>query len=192
LDYSLTLSHSESNSSIYNDSNSCNYQTSAEIDQVKQQKLIDHINNIKKNVKLSYELRDLKSASYYNCKNNNFYGDEANVNKKSMLNKRKKLQKIFQIKLRKQLKEIKKWQNGVKTEFDSNNNDLSVCTKSGSDCQHGYYTNSNESSMSSNEFPKYVDNNGVSLNKATVYCQCSCNANDFNYMENVNNYFNLN
>lgn len=193
---SLDFSEHESN---------CDYQPQVsveKIDHAKQQRLIDHINNIKKNAKLSYELRDLKSASYYNDKNK-FYdenGDQGNANKKSMLNKRKKLQKIFQIKLRKQLKEIKKWQNGVKTGFDANNNDLSVSAKSGSDCQHGYYTNSNESSFSSNEYPRFVSNtnyyysNVNSLNKATVYCQCDCNANNnnFNYMENVDNYFNFN
>ena len=81
-----------------------------------QQKLIDHLNTIKQSVKMGVELRNLKTNS------NSSFKEWASKNTLKengvVMSKRKKLQRIFQIKLKRQLREMKKWQVGIKSDFE--------------------------------------------------------------------------
>jgi hypothetical protein len=100
---------------------------------VHQQKLIDHINN----VRLGLRKNNQKQMVAYNYRNKNittnYTNDCSNVlannnshkkNKMRFKAKSRKLQKIFQSKLQKQLREIKNWQSKVKTNTRANEDQI--------------------------------------------------------------------
>lgn len=78
-------------------------------------KYLEHIDNVKKNIRIGYEARNMKR---------NFYeaNEQSLTEDVSHMHKRRKLQKIFQLKLKKQLREIRKWQNGIRNEFNVDDN----------------------------------------------------------------------
>lgn len=79
---------------------------------VNQLRYLDHINKIKKNIKLEAEMRSLKEE----------LGRVETTHRESatnmmMPNKKRKLQHIFRLNLKKQLREMKKSQTGIKIKY---------------------------------------------------------------------------
>ena len=92
----------------------------------REQRLVDHLNRIKQNVRLGIELRDLQSIRGETTKRNYnlMKSEEESLALKSNENKRRKLQHIFHVKLHRQIKEIKKWQTALKIKFESKSENL--------------------------------------------------------------------
>lgn len=88
-----------------------------EIDREQQQKLIRHLNNIKRNVRMSVELRNVQTSSKRDLYELN--------NMVTMSSKKRRLQNMFRSKIHRQLKEIKTWRIGFRNKLElSNVNDL--------------------------------------------------------------------
>lgn len=89
-----------------------------------QVRYLEHINKIKKNIKLEVEMRSLREE----LARVETHRDTINM----MPNKKRKLQHIFRLNLKKQLKEMKKSQNGIRKnyEIDSLFDDRNVEIKS--------------------------------------------------------------
>ena len=95
-----------------------------------QHKLINHLNNIKRNVRLSVELRNVKSNK------RSFY--EMNNEAVTMNTKKQRLQNIFRSKINRQLKEIKSWKMGSKNKLGSSFSNGNVCNDQFCECQNYY------------------------------------------------------
>ena len=94
--------------------------TSYEYLNSREQKLVDHLNRIKQNVRLGIELRDqVKRGETFKRTYHSTKAEEESLEQKSSENKRRKLQHIFHVKLHRQIKEIKKWQTALKNKFES-------------------------------------------------------------------------
>lgn len=78
----------------------------------KQKRLLDQLNLIKESVKIGYESSS-RAAEQTSRELDQHDGERITSSK------RKKLRKIFQFKLQKQLDEIKKWQVGIKSDVDA-------------------------------------------------------------------------
>ena len=155
-------------SSIYNNGliqtelNSTHYQAEEFNSLDAQEKLlVEHLNQIKADVRMSIELRDLK-------RNYNHIEQYQEVPSEhvSTSNKKQKLQNLFQSKLQRQLREVKKWQISFRNKLNHKNN-VSTSTKR--------RTHQPNQFVKVNYFHKSYDN-------SNQYCQCyDC--------QNVNNYF---
>jgi len=123
--------HDIDESSIYNNG-LVEYEQEEEKQEVKQNQysfldlkeklLVEQLNLIKENVRIGVELRDLKRNHQ-----ETYTETEPNSQLVTMSNKKRKLQGIFQSKLRQQLNEVKKWQNSFRNKKFKNN--LSTSTK---------------------------------------------------------------
>lgn len=88
-----------------------------EIDREQQQRLIRHLNNIKRNVRMSVERRNVQTSSKRDLYELN--------NMVTMSSKKRRLQNMFRSKIHRQLKEIKTWRIGFRNKLElSNVNDL--------------------------------------------------------------------
>lgn len=85
-----------------------------------QRRYLDHLDHVKRNIKIEVEMRQLKrDFSQVEYENREEENDTATTKRAANVpSKKRKLQQIFRVKLRKQLKEIKKWQTGIKSEFN--------------------------------------------------------------------------
>jgi hypothetical protein len=164
-----------------------------------QQRLIDHINSIKQSVKLGVEMRNKKTHQFDNNDSFKQWEDGTRKTKKDderVISKRKKLQKIFQVKLKKQLKEMKNWQISVKSDFETQ-----------SDLENIHNQHSNECFASFKKFRNSTNNSidSVLSSEDSLKNRHTCNCkffktehnkqnviiyqNNFNYIDCVNNYF---
>jgi hypothetical protein len=163
-----------------------------------QQRLIDHINSIKQSVKLGVEMRNKKTYQFDN--NDSFKQWEHGTRKtkkeeERVMSKRKKLQKIFQIKLKKQLKEMKNWQMSVKSDFETQSYSENIQNPHSNECFAGFkkFRNSTNNSIDS-----VLSNEDSFKNRHTCDCKffktehkqnVIIYQNNFNYIDCVNNYF---
>jgi len=177
-----------------------------------QQRLIDHINSIKQSVKLGVEMRSRKTSQLNS--NDSFKqwvqgaGKAKEQDECRIMSKRKKLQKIFQIKLKKQLKEMKNWQMSVKSDFETqtqsdldtiSNQHSSECFSSFKKSSHKFRNSTNNSidSIFSKENSFKAFNKNTNINQHTCQCnffstenkQIIIYQNNFNYIDCVNNYY---
>lgn len=119
---SNSFNHYENDMSISYNSKSIKMQEFEEDIEYNQYKLISHLNNIKRNVRLSVELRNVQS--------NKRSLDEMNSEVNAMSTKKQRLQNIFRSKINRQLKEIKAWRS--KNKLGSSY----VCTEQFCDCHN--------------------------------------------------------
>lgn len=102
LSFGVTSSPVSLNENVFDETDSSN---------VIDFRLLEHLNEIKRNIKLGVESRQMNLKRKDVDSNSN---EDLSVIK----SKRRKLQQIFQLKLKKQINEIKRWQVGVKNEID--------------------------------------------------------------------------
>jgi len=88
----------------------------AEPEVMNQERLIRHLNNIKRNVRLSVELRSAGTLVSEVASKKRLYELKGETVTNST--KKRRLQKMFRLKIQRQLKEIKMWRIGFKNKLD--------------------------------------------------------------------------
>ncbi len=87
-----------------------------EVEALNQEKLIRHLNNIKRNVRLSVELRNVGVVTSEVANKRRLY--EIKGENVTNSTKKKRLQKMFRLKIQRQLKEIKTWRIGFRNKLE--------------------------------------------------------------------------
>jgi hypothetical protein len=164
--------------SKFNDNNFTNHNES--YDMILQKKLIDRLNDIKQNVRMR-NIQKITNLNSVSITNRSDY--KMNIKTKS-----KKLQKIFQSKLQKQLKEIKKWQTKV---VKNNTNELRCTSKSKKSIITSTFTSLTY--LDQNNVICSCSNNNYNNNNRQIYINPTTNSNNINkknsiYYEKLNYY----